>query len=106
MKVLWMSDSPTTPSGYGNITRRVCAGLADRGHHISILGWQTKGQPTPWHNCMLYPSGFNANELLNHLRRLEPDVLIILADVRWLAYINYQVVADFMYTAGIPCFLY
>jgi hypothetical protein len=66
MKVLWMSDSPTSPTGYGNVTRFVCAGLADCGHQVSILGKQTRGQPVPWHNCVLYPSGFDANELWQH----------------------------------------
>ncbi len=96
-----MSDSPTTPSGYGNVTRCVCAGLAERGHDVSILGWQTKGEPTPWQNCMLYPSGFNTDELLNYLRQLQPDVLVIQTDVMWLAHINYPVLANFMQSAGI-----
>ena len=106
MKILWMSDSPTTPSGYGNVTRRVCAGMADRGHHVSILGWQTQDQPTLWQNCMLYPSGFSADEMLKDLRQLQPDVLVTLADVRWLTYLNYPTIANFLHTTGIPWVLY
>ncbi len=109
MKILWMSDSPTTPSGYGNITRCVCAGLADRGHHVSILGWQTKGQKgqsTCWHNCLLYPSSFSAGELLSDIDWLKPDVLVTLADVRWLTYLNYPIIANFLHTTGIPWVLY
>src|SRR5579872_5146724 len=106
MKVLWMSDSPTTPSGYGNITRSVCAGLADRGHQVSILGWQTQGQPIPWQNCMLYPSKFNADEILNYLRQLQPDMLVVLADIWWLTHVNCSAIINFLYTAGIPWALY
>src|SRR6266849_9549493 len=106
MRILWMSDSPTTPSGYGNVTRFVCAGLAERGHQVSILGWQTKGQPTPWQNCMLYPSGHSADELLNNLRRLQPDVLVIQTDVLWLAFLKYLTIANFMHTAGITWAFY
>lgn len=106
MKVLWMSDSPTTPSGYGNITRCVCAGLANCGYQVSILGWQTQGQPTPWQNCMLYPSEFSTDELLNYLHQLQPDVLIILADIWWLAHIDCSAIANFVHTAGIPWVLY
>src|SRR5712692_3349681 len=106
MRILWMSYNPTTPSGYGNVTRFVCAGLAERGHQVSILGWQTKGQPIPWQNCMLYPSGFKADELLINLRRFQPDVLVILTDILWLAYLNYPVITDFMNTAGIAWAFY
>ena len=106
MRVLWMSDSPTTPSVYGNITRWVCAGLADRGHHVSILGRQTQGQPIPWHNCILYPHGSSTDKLLNNLRRLQPDVLVTLADVKQLMNINYPAIASFMDTAGIVWALY
>ena len=106
MRILWMSDSPTSPSGYGNVTRWMCAGLADRGHDVSILGWQTKDQPIPWHNCMLYPGSFSADGLLNYLRQIQPDVLVIQTDVMWLAYLNYPVIADYLHTASIPWILY
>src|SRR5690242_9522754 len=106
MKILWMSDSLTTLSNYGNVTRYVCASLADRGHQVSILGGQTQRQPIPWHNCILYPNGFSANELLNYLYQLQPDVLVTLADIRWLTSINYSVITNFLHTAGIPWVLY
>jgi len=41
MHLVWISDSPTTPSGFGNVTAAVCGGLARRGHRVSILVWQT-----------------------------------------------------------------
>jgi len=94
------------PTDYGNITRYVCTGLADRGHDVSILGQQIHGQPTPWYNYTLYPGGLNTDELLHYLRRLQPDVLVILADVGMLAYFNYSAIADFMDTAGIAWVLY
>ncbi len=109
MKVLWMSDSPTSPSGFGNVTRFVCAGLASSGHQVSILGWQARGTPEPWQDCMLYPvrhNGFGADVLLNYLRRIQPDVLVTLADVWWLTFISHPLIANFMSTAGIPWALY
>jgi hypothetical protein len=66
MKILWMSDSPTSASGFGNVTRFVCAGLAARGHQVDILGWQTRGLPVTWQQCTLFPfrrGGFDANLL-------------------------------------------
>jgi len=112
MKILWISDSPTVPTGFGSVTRFVCGGLADGGHQVSILGWHAQGQPTPWHNCMLYPSnnvGPNANvdELLSYLRQLQPDVLITQGDIWWwLRYILEPAFANFMHTASIPWILY
>ena len=37
LHLLWVSDSPTTPSGFGNVTRFVCEGLAQRGHDVHVL---------------------------------------------------------------------
>ncbi len=104
-----MSDSPTSPSGFGNVTRFVCAGLADYGDQVSILGWQARGEPAPWRNCTLYPvryDGFGADVLLNYLRRIQPDVLVALADVWWLTFISHPLIANFMRTACIPWALY
>jgi glycosyltransferase involved in cell wall biosynthesis len=106
MKILWMSDNLMTLSHEVNITRYVCASLADRGHQVSILGRHTQGQPIPWHNCIVYPNGFSANELLNYLYQIQPDVLVTLADIRWLITINYSVITNFLHTAGIPWVLY
>jgi glycosyltransferase involved in cell wall biosynthesis len=109
MKILWMSDSPTSPSGFGNVTRFVCSGLAERGHQVHILGWQAHGEATTWQNCMLYPvrlDRFGADVLLNYLYRLRPELLITLSDVWWLTYIANPGIATFMRTAGIPWVLY
>ncbi len=106
MKVIWLSDSPTTPSDFGNVTRFVCTGLADRGHHVSILGRQTQGQSTPWYNCMLYPGDFSANRFFNDAHWRQSDMLVTLADMRWLTSINYSVITNFLHNAGIPLVLY
>jgi glycosyltransferase involved in cell wall biosynthesis len=109
MKILWMSDSPGSPSGFGNVTRFVCGGLADRGHRLSIIGWQARGAPTSWHNCTVYPTArnsFGAEVLLGYLQRLQPDVLVTLADIWWLTYIRSPHISAFLRTAGIPWVLY
>jgi glycosyltransferase involved in cell wall biosynthesis len=109
MKILWMSDSPTTPSGFGNVTRFVCGSLADRGHQVFILGRQTQGmhgRPIPWHNCLLYPGALSNHQLLHYLHRLQPDMMITLANVWELEDLNYPVIANFLHTAGIPWVCY
>ena len=105
MKILWMADSPTIPTGFGNVSKWVCAGLAERGHDVSILGWQIQGQPAPWQNCMLHPCGFGADELLNHLHQIRPDILVVQADIWLLNYVNDSVI-DFLHTADIAWALY
>ena len=107
MKILWMSDSPTAPTGFGNATLWVCAGLADRGHQVSILDWQQRpNQPTLWHSCALYPINFSADKLSHYLHKLQPDVLITQGDIWWLTRFNYPVIANAMHNAGIPWILY
>lgn len=105
MHVLWMSDSPDSPTGFGNVTRFVCSGLADLGHRVSILGWQTRGTPIVWHSCQLYPTGYSdvgADVLLFYLQRLRPDVLITLGNVWWLSWITHPLIA----ANGVPWWLY
>jgi glycosyltransferase involved in cell wall biosynthesis len=88
LHVAWISDSPETPSGFGNVTRYVCEGLARRGHRVSILGWQTK-QAFDWNGCRVLPMGrdpLGGDALYAHLLRHRPDAVIALADVWWLPY--------------------
>lgn len=88
MHILWVSDSPTTPSGFGNVTRFVCEGLARRGHRVSILGWQSR-QPFAWNGCQVYATGVDplgGDALYAYLVRHRPDAVIALADVWWLPY--------------------
>ncbi len=104
-----MSDSPTAPSGFGNVTRFVCEGLARQGHEVAIVGWQMHGQPQPWRGCTLYPTRFDTfggDVLLGYLQRLKPDVLVTLADVWWLTYIANPTITGFLRAAEIPWALY
>ena len=50
------SGQTATPSGFGNVTRFVCEGLAGCGHQVSILGWQTR-QPHEWNGCRVHAVG-------------------------------------------------
>ncbi len=115
MKILWVSDTPTVATGFANVTRYVCSGLADHGHDVFILcGKLPSGQPTSWRNCTLYPIGsssddrafgshttFNdgeANALkLKNLRQLQPDLVIMLGDI-WYFPNYYPTVFDFIHS--------
>ena len=91
MRILWLSDSPTVPSGFGNVTAFVCEGLARLGYDVHILGWQATEPGKPWKGATLHGAGWHplgADVLLSHLYRLRPDVLITLADVWWLTFLT------------------
>jgi glycosyltransferase involved in cell wall biosynthesis len=107
MRLLWISDSPDTPSGFGNVTRFVCEGLVRRGHQVSILGWQTK-QEHSWNGCRVYPSaGALGNmSLFPFLVRQRPEVVIALGDVWWLPYFNSPHVRRQMELSDTPWALY
>src|SRR5947208_1672460 len=90
MRILWISDSPTTPSGFGNVTASVCSALARAGHDIHILGWQNKA-PGSWCGTTLHGMGshpMGADVLLRVLDRIRPDLVITLADVWWMTFLT------------------
>lgn len=90
MRILWISDSPTTPSGFGGVTRAVCGRLAARGHRIEILGWQAYGALSYWEGIPVRPvrhDQFGSDVLLGYLLRFRPDFLITLADVWWMSFL-------------------
>ena len=108
MHVLWISDSPDTPSGFGNVTNYVCKGLARKGHKLSILGWQAH-EPCDWNGCKVYPMGRNplgSDALYPFLVRHRPEVVIALGDVWWLSYFCAPHVRRQMELTDTPWILY
>ena len=107
MRVLWISDSPDTPSGFGNVTRFVCGGLAARGHAVSILGWQTTAQHE-WNGCTVYAASgmLGSRSLFPFLVRHRPEIVIALADVWWLPYFSAPHIRRQMLLTDTPWALY
>ena len=105
--ILWISDSPDTPSGFGNVTRFVCEGLAKRGHRVSILGWQTQSTQD-WRGCTVYPSAgrLGSEALYPLLVRHRPQIVVALADVWWLPYFNAPHIRRQMEMTETPWALY
>ncbi|HTS54300.1 MAG TPA: glycosyltransferase family 4 protein [Burkholderiales bacterium] len=103
-----MSDSPDTPSGFGNVTHFVCEGLARRGHRVGILGWQTRN-PFEWNGCKVYPTHLDplgSDALYGYLVRHRPDAVIALADVWWLPFFTAPHVRRQMELTDTPWLLY
>ena len=108
MHVLWISDSPDTPSGFGNVTRFVCAGLARLGHRVSILGWQAH-ESCEWQGCKVFPIGsdpLGSDAMFGLLVRHRPDAVIALGDVWWLPFFNAPHVRRQMELTKTPWLLY
>src|SRR5581483_8223796 len=108
MHVLWISDNPDTPSGFGNVTRFVCQGLTRVGHQVSILGWQAR-QAHEWNGCKILPMGsdpMGGDALFTYLVRHRPEVVIALAGVWWLPYFTAPHVRRQMELIDAPWVLY
>src|SRR5258708_2144530 len=108
MRLLWISDSPDTPSGFGNVTRFVCEGLARRGHDVSILGWQTR-EAHDWNGCRVYPgaaSPLGSDAVYPLLMRVRPEIVIALGDVWWLPFLGAPHVRRQLELADTPWALY
>jgi glycosyltransferase involved in cell wall biosynthesis len=107
MRLLWISDSPDTPSGFGNVTRFVCEGLARRGHTVSILGWQTREEQA-WNGCRVFPASgsLGSRSLFPFLVRHRPEIVIALGDVWWLPYFSAPHVQRQLQMTDTPWALY
>jgi glycosyltransferase involved in cell wall biosynthesis len=106
--VLWLSDSPDTPSGFGNVTRFVCRGLARAGHRISVLGWQTL-ESHDWEGCRIHatrPGALGSDMLYAYLVRHRPDVVVALADPWWLPFVDAPHVRQQLELTRTPWVLY
>lgn len=87
--ILWMSNSPLCPTGYGVVTKNILYRLAKRGYHCDCLayyGLEGSAIRDREHGITIYPAlfdkfGLDAAELLIHYTN--PDLLITLFDV-WI----------------------
>ncbi len=132
MRILWMSDGPEAPTGYGNVTAAVCRGLAAAGHRVAILCRPSvvkevanesllrpaEGQPIPrveeptrWDGCELY--ALPAREKLPRKREyivevsrcVRPDVFIALTDLS-MSKLPVRLLTTARIAMGIPWIAY
>lgn len=109
MRLIWVSDSPTTPSGFGAVTRAVCGRLAARGHDVEILGWQNRWTTTEWHGIPVRPvrwNEFGADVLLSYALRFRPDFIVTLGDPWWLSFMADPPLQRHLDTSGARWALY
>ena len=93
LRILWGSEQPTRPTGYGTVTREICKRLVERGHEVFIIGWDYNGEDFKheegWTLVHAGISGYGAERLSGdhsptvleyHLARLQPDLYLTLND--------------------------
>lgn len=82
--IVYMSDSPTIPTGYGRVSKELTIALHDAGHKITVIGWGYGGEP---HNfpfeiipCNTHQENFGEDKLAQLVRDNEVDIVFSLGD--------------------------
>ena len=101
--IVWFSNSPTAPTGYGVVTKNIVFPLHQRGYKISVVAfWGCEGAAMQVQGVTIYPRRFDlygkdAAQIV--LDNLKPDIFITLFDVwvgaewlpklhpRWVAWV-------------------
>jgi glycosyltransferase involved in cell wall biosynthesis len=91
MKIVYMSDSPTVPTGYGRVGKVLCENFIKEGHSVTVIGWGYNGEPhdLPYNiiPCNTQTDGFGENILADFIRKEKPDILFTLGDPWMTEYI-------------------
>lgn len=84
MNVLWYSNAPWAPTGYGNQTQLAMQALHNAGHKVSILAnYGLNGQPLNMGPYLIYPggkTGYSNAIVEGTCKEADADVLITLYD--------------------------
>ena len=57
MRILWSSNSPFCPTGYGSQTATVCKALKKMGHEVAIFAFYgLEGSTVDWGDIPIYPN--------------------------------------------------
>jgi glycosyltransferase involved in cell wall biosynthesis len=95
-KIIWVSDAPSLPTGFGLVTAEICCRLAKLGHNILILGWWAAGE-AEYDGCHVLPCPIAPKEalatLIKTLSWFLPEFLITLGDIPWLTYVADESIA-------------
>lgn len=85
MRILWHSNAPWTPTGYGNQTSLVVPRLAADGHDVACsLNFGMQGGSTTWRGIKVYPmmlDQYGQDALVHHSMHHEADWSVLLYDV-------------------------
>jgi glycosyltransferase involved in cell wall biosynthesis len=91
------------------VTRFVCEGLAERGHQVHIVGWNTESESVPWRNGIVLPRGrdaLGADVLPEYLISLRPDVLVTFGLLTWMTFVRHPTIDRILRTLSTRWVLY
>lgn len=85
MRILWYSNAPWAPSGYGMQTNLWMPKLQAMGHDVAVASFYgLMGTPMKWNGYTVYPGSsedqWAMDLMLGHYQRHEADILISLMD--------------------------
>ncbi len=84
MRILWSSNSPFAPSGYGTQTSIACRNLKAMGHDVAIFAfWGFEGSRMEWGDIPIYPNNARDWGIKNapiFYADFKADILITLID--------------------------
>ena len=91
LKILWGSETPTQPTGYAIVTRELSKRLCERGHEVSVIGWNYNGEEIKheegWSLLHAGIGNFGADALGTnmtvidyHMKMVDPDIFVSLVD--------------------------
>lgn len=94
MSILWGSEQPIRPSGYGVVTREIVKRLVERGHEVNVMGWDYNGEDMKheegWTMVHAGIGAFGSEELNEaggptvldmNIARLKPDLYFSLCEL-------------------------
>lgn len=84
MRILWWSNHPTAPTGYGQQTALWTRQLRDHGHDV-VISVNYGGEPRAhhWEDIPVFPPGladYATDSLQEDVRAVEPDLAFLLYD--------------------------
>lgn len=93
VRILWGSEQPTRPTGYGIVTRNLIKRLVAKGHEVFVMGWDYNGEdflhPEGWTMVHAGISGYGSENLGGPnsptvleatIKKLDIDIYISLID--------------------------
>ena len=89
MKILWVSNAPHSPTGYGNQTQVNVPRLKALGHEMSVTAFYgLQGAPSNWNGVLVLPASQNPygnDVIVADATHVQADIVITLMDVWVLA---------------------
>lgn len=92
MKIMWLSDSPLTVTGFATISWNICNKLVEAGHEVFFIAHNYAGQPIPPGltlqdgtklNFTILSGGpkpYGMDMIIPYLRKYKPEVFGVLLD--------------------------